>query len=146
MYNTESSDSDSSSISSKSYSSDDMNDETNNEQFVSSDNEQANKSSNDECIDLNTTCIAEYLRSVDEVQLDFKSTPRINVFMPWLSNIPILEDNTASDLFKSYILGIASGLQMQKLQYKEKLVLAEAISKKESYLAGYKNLSFQVKC
>ena len=75
--------------------------------------------------------------------LDFSTTPRKNIFSPWLDDIPIkAQTKIADDNFRYYLLQIASELNFGDYTCKEQLELAEAIIKKECFIAGYKKPVF----
>ena len=68
--------------------------------------------------------------------LDFVACPRKNIFCPWLEDIKT-NTKTCDDHFKLYLMQIASELHFEDFRQKEQLVLAEAIIKKESFVAGF---------
>ena len=78
----------------------------------------------------------EYIRSAKK--LKFKRRPRKNVIFPWLDDIEIRKNKKSFDEeFKRYLLMKAYELDYQDLNFKNKIKLANAILRRESYLAGY---------
>ena len=84
------------------------------------------------------------IKYIDQSQyLDFSIEPRKNIFSPWLDDI-VIKSNTkiADDHFCFYLLQVAAELGFSDHTCKEQLILAEAIIKKECYIAGYKKVVF----
>ena len=71
--------------------------------------------------------------------LDFDVTPRVNIFCPWIDeDIRLLTGKKrATDHFRMYMVGVATGFNYKNLPYKQQLELADAVVKRESYVAGF---------
>ena len=79
--------------------------------------------------------LIDYIQSSQE--LDFEATPRQNIFSPWLDDIPILLEKTAEEPFRMFLSTVATQFQFGKYSSKQQLEIAEAIIKRESYIAGF---------
>ena len=61
------------------------------------------------------------------LHLDFTTTPRKNVFYPWMRDIEMRKEKSCDDRFKSYLIGILKEFGYGKLSYHHQLELYTAV-------------------
>ena len=78
----------------------------------------------------------KYIQS--SVKLNFDIYPRPDFRQNNHPTIPIRSESNVNKTMKWHMIAVANGFGYGKMALKEKKVLAEAITKREAYLAGYK--------
>ena len=80
--------------------------------------------------------VATYIASAK--CLDFVQSPRRNLFTASHDFVTIRPNNECDQFFKNYLITVAHELQFGEYSYKEQIIIAEAMIKRESYIAGYR--------
>ena len=93
--------------------------------------------SNQRLLDDPNSMVSRYMK-LKMRNLDFEAYPRRNLFTSDSDVIELKGRKECDDWFKCYLINIATELGFSKMTYEDRLLVAEEMIKRESYIAGYR--------